>query len=370
MYDVSIIGGGLAGLSLAIILSKKGYKVLLLEKENYPFQKVCGEFLSNESKKFLQSLEVDFNKLNLPEIRRLKVSSPEGKYFEHDLDLGGFGISRYFLDNHLKEIAIKNGVDLKENCKVENIEFKNVNHLLSTSKGIFESKICCGAFGKKSNIDVKLKRSFLSFKRLNNYVGVKYHVKLNNPDNLISLHNFEGGYCGLSNIEDNKSCLCYLTTAKKLKKSGSIENLEKEVLSKNKFLQNIFENCEKLTPPITISQISFSKKNIVENHILFIGDAAGMITPLCGNGMSMALRSSVLVSSLIEMYLENNISRSEMEISYLKSWKNEFSKRLATGRIVQQFFGKSWQTNSFIKIMKMFPFAAKLIIKRTHGKEF
>ena len=370
MYDVSIIGGGLAGLSLSIILSKKGYKTLLLEKETYPFQKVCGEYISNESKPFLKSLGIDFEKLNLPDINRVRISSPNGNYFEQSLDLGGFGISRYFLDNYLKEIAIKSGVDLRENCKVENIEFKENIHLISTSKGEFESKICCGAFGKRSNIDVKLKRNFLSGTRLNNFVGVKYHIKTNNPENLISLHNFDGGYCGISNIEESKSCLCYLTTAENLKKGGSIEAMEKDILSKNKFLEVIFQNSEKLTPPITISQISFSKKTIIENHILFIGDAAGMITPLCGNGMSMALHSSKILAPLLELYLSDKISRDELELKYEHCWEKQFEVRLTTGRTVQKFFGQTWQTNFFVKAMKLIPGGARMIIRKTHGKEF
>jgi len=48
-YDAAIIGGGLAGLALSIQLSKKGYRVILFEKEQYPFHKVCGEYISMES---------------------------------------------------------------------------------------------------------------------------------------------------------------------------------------------------------------------------------------------------------------------------------------------------------------------------------
>ncbi len=55
-YDVAIVGGGLAGLSLSILLSKKGYQVILFEKEKYPFHKVCGEYISMESWNFIESL--------------------------------------------------------------------------------------------------------------------------------------------------------------------------------------------------------------------------------------------------------------------------------------------------------------------------
>ena len=146
--------------------------------------------------------------------------------------------------------------------------------------------------------------------------------------------------------------------------------MEKNILSKNKFLKEIFDNSEKLTPPITISQISFAKKTIIEDHILFIGDAAGMITPLCGNGMSMALHSAKLVEPMIQLFLSDKISRAELESNYKKIWEKEFGRRIATGRTVQKFFGKVWQTNLFVKTMKLFPAVTNFVIKQTHGKEF
>jgi len=45
-YDIAIIGGGLAGLSLAILAANANYSVALFEKEAYPFHKVCGEYIS------------------------------------------------------------------------------------------------------------------------------------------------------------------------------------------------------------------------------------------------------------------------------------------------------------------------------------
>src|SRR5271154_664542 len=108
-YDVVIIGGGLGGLSLSIQLAKAGFLVGVFEKEQYPFHKVCGEYISFESWNFLQELGIPLSDWNLPTIRRLMVSSPNGKYLEHDLPLGGFGISRYKLDAALADIVKKCG---------------------------------------------------------------------------------------------------------------------------------------------------------------------------------------------------------------------------------------------------------------------
>ena len=59
-FDVGIIGGGLAGLSLSILLVKAGHKVVLFEKEKYPFHRVCGEYISLESCNFIESLALTF----------------------------------------------------------------------------------------------------------------------------------------------------------------------------------------------------------------------------------------------------------------------------------------------------------------------
>jgi flavin-dependent dehydrogenase len=147
--------------------------------------------------------------------------------------------------------------------------------------------------------------------------------------------------------------------------------MEKNILCKNPFLDNIFKNSKKLyTHPLAISQISFQQKTQVEDHILMIGDAAGLITPLCGNGMSMAMHAGKIAAGFIDEFLNGNISRSQMESNYTRLWKKTFEKRLRTGRMIQRFFGKIWVTNLFIRMMKLFPPVTRWLIKQTHGESF
>ncbi|MDQ6757933.1 MAG: FAD-binding protein, partial [Bacteroidota bacterium] len=79
LYDAAIVGGGLAGLTLSIQLAKAGYNVILFEKEKYPFHKVCGEYISLESWDFIKRLGLNLDEMNLPIIKKLIVSSPNGK---------------------------------------------------------------------------------------------------------------------------------------------------------------------------------------------------------------------------------------------------------------------------------------------------
>jgi flavin-dependent dehydrogenase len=373
-WDVGIIGGGLAGLSLSILLAKNGYRVILFEKEKYPFHRVCGEYISLESWNFLLNLGLNLDSFDLPIIKKLMISSPSGNLIKANLDPGGFGISRYFIDHELKKIAEINGVFVMEGTKVNEVIFKDELFTVLFNGGEIECKVASGCFGKRSNLDIKWSREFIKRKqgKLNNYIGVKYHIKASFPGDTIALHNFKNGYCGISAIEGDTYCLCYLTTAKNLvENNNSITKMEENVLFRNPFLKEIFSNSEFLfAEPVTISQISFDKKTQVENHMLMTGDSAGMITPLCGNGMSMALHSSKTAFEAINLFLGGNISRTEMEEKYRQQWKSRFIGRLRAGRMIQHLFGKEDLTNFFINAIRHFPPAINRLIEATHGKEF
>jgi menaquinone-9 beta-reductase len=374
IYDTAIIGGGLAGLTLAISLAKQGISVILFEKETYPFHKVCGEYISLESWHYLETeMGVPLREMNLPIIKKLWVTSPNGNSLHTDLDLGGFGISRYTLDNTLRNIAQNIGVTILQNCKAEDVQFAENIFTIKTTQGIYQSKVCCGSWGKRSNFDVKWKRPFTgkTSDRLNNFVGIKYHVKTDFPNDTIALHNFKDGYCGISKIEEDKYCVCYLTKASNIKNAGSIEKAEEQILAENPHLKKLFSNMQKLyDAPISISQISFSKKNAIENHVLMLGDAAGMITPLCGNGMSMAMHSAKLAGVNISAFLQNKITRQQLDQNYTKHWKLNFKTRVKIGKYIQYLFGRKATTNLFVQLMKRSKFLTSKIIALTHGKEF
>jgi menaquinone-9 beta-reductase len=245
---------------------------------------------------------------------------------------------------------------------------------LQTNAGTFYARMAVGSFGKRSNLDLRWKRPFTQLKAgpLNNYVGVKYHIEYEFPKDCIALHNFKDGYCGISAVEENRYCLCYLTKAENLRRSeNSIQVMEASVLSRNPWLRDIFGQAKFLRQePVTISQISFDRKELIHDHTIFCGDAAGMITPLCGNGMSMALHGSKMLASLLTAYFSGSLDRYQLENEYSRQWEAAFSGRLRTGRMIQSLFGKPGVTNAFIRILKPFPWLVSTLIRRTHGKPF
>src|SRR5690606_10660310 len=119
--------------------------------------------------------------------------------------------------------------------------------------------------------------------------------------------------------------------------------------------------------PLVIAQVSFMPREQVVRHTLLLGDAAGLIAPLCGNGMSMALTGSLLAVGRMTSFLEGRSDRSSMEYGYARAWQDTFSRRLTAGRLIQGLFRHPWATNLAVRGLKYAPGAVSRIIRQTHG---
>lgn len=365
---IVIIGGGLAGLTAAIHLSLKGFRVRLFEKEDYPHHKVCGEYLSNEILPYLNSLGVVLDSLKPVEIDKLVYSTSSGKAINAKLPLGGIGISRYALDNFLYKVAKSQGVEVIQE-EVLSVSIENDNHKITTSSNTYAAKLVLGAYGKRSILDKRLQREFIEKKT--GWLAVKAHYKLKDyPEDTVSLHNFPGGYCGLSKTETGAVNVCYLTTYKSFKKHKDPNTFKDKVLSENNYLGEFFKQAESdFEKDITIAQISFDKKSRIEDHIIMLGDAAALIHPLCGNGMAMAIHSAKIASEKIEEhFISNDFNRKLLEKEYTEEWNRHFRSRLITGRILQKILLNPSLAEASQHTVQLFPFLLPQIIKRTHGR--
>jgi flavin-dependent dehydrogenase len=202
------------------------------------------------------------------------------------------------------------------------------------------------------------------------FLGVKAHYIGNFPDDAVGLHNFKGGYCGVSKVENDLINICYIANYKSFKRYKNIDDFQTKVLSQNTYLKEVFDTYElAFEKPLTISQVSFSAKQPVENHILMCGDSAGMIHPLAGNGMSMAIRAAQMASLQILKFKSGEItSRADLETQYTEIWNKEFSSRLKSGHIIARLFSLGLFSEFIMLFLKAFPFLLPSIIKKTHGK--
>ncbi len=282
--------------------------------------------------------------------------------------MGGFGISRYAFDDFLYRRGRQLGVQYLLNTTVSNVTFRNESFKIDLISGEqIGARVVIGAFGKRSLLDKNLDRQF--FRQKTDYVGVKHHFEAGFPDDLVALHNFEGGYCGLSKVENGHVNLCYLTTTAVFKQYEDIREIEESHLSQNPHLRDFLKNARSVYDPIVISQVNFSSKSRVENHLLMCGDAAGLIHPLCGNGMAMAIHSAKICSEVVDAFLSGKISRQEMERHYSERWGRTFNSRLRFGHAVQRLFGKPALSNLGVGVAKTLPSALRQIVKLSHGSK-
>lgn len=285
--------------------------------------------------------------------------------------MGGFGISRYSLDDYLSKIAIEKGVVIFENCKVNSVNTIFVNNYeINSTSGSFSSKVVCGSYGKY--MPAFMQKSINVVKENSNYIGVKYHIKADLPSNKIELHNFTDGYCGISKVDNDWHCLCYLTTSKNLHENGKdIKQMEENILYKNPFLEKYFTQSEFINSnPLVISNVQFSKKYTDLNGIFLLGDAAGSITPLCGNGMSMGMRASKLLATELIKLFANKQLKKEVIVNYKASWNQAFNRRIMAGYYLQNLFGKRNTTDYALRILSGLPLITSKLVSLTHGERF
>mgnify|MGYP002628721830 CR=1 FL=1 len=360
--EVCIIGGGLSGLSLSILLAQKGLDVTVLEKKNFPRHKVCGEYISLESWSFLERLGIPLSEMKLPIIKQLELTARGRFSLKTELPLGGFGLSRYTLEDLLYKKALEKGVNVL--CETTAIDVIDRQVLTNKSFAI-ESNLIIAAYGKTTNFKIKAKPSTGQ-----SYFAMKWHVRNQHPDELISLHFFDKGYIGSSNVEDGKTTLCLMAATELLKKHENFLDtfVEKELMTNSK-IAPLFEKSECLfEKPLSIANITFSHRYPTSESLGFVGDAAGMIAPLSGNGMSMAFYGAFLMAESILKHRGEPNERIQEIYSY--AWKKQFKTRLLIGNWLQQSSLNPIAVPSIIGIGKAFPKLFKNLIKLTHGKPF
>lgn len=367
-HDVIIIGGGLAGLTASICLAQEGFAVLVLEKNRYPKHKVCGEYVSNEVRPFLEHLGLDLNALGAVNIDTFSISNAKGRELRSKLPLGGFGISRYALDHALYKLALRKGVEFKFET-VLSTSFDDGHFEVRSKQHRYQSKLTIGAFGKRSPLDKKLNRPFIHKK--SPWVGIKAHYTLNGfPTNEVALHCFPGGYGGLSMVEEQVINFCYLAHYNDFQQHKNIGAFHENIVSQNPFLKSFLREAQPVfEQPLSIAQISFSKKDQVENHMLTCGDSAGLIHPLCGNGMAMAIHGAQLATKHIVKFFEKTAyNQNQMERDYTQSWNEHFGRRVLFGRKIQSAITNPLLINGLFSIIPNSETFLSKIIRQTHGK--
>jgi menaquinone-9 beta-reductase len=338
--DVCIIGGGLAGLTAALGSIRMGLSVLVIEKKKYPFHKVCGEYISLEAEGLLEWMDLPLDWKSLPRLDTFRYTGQSGKNFTAALPLGGMGISRFWLDDLIRiKIEAEGGIVLDG---TRALDFSQNTHGFTVFTDSQNAPVvsCSWLLGTMGRNKSRFAHAANESPPTRRYIGVKRHVRANLPHNRIELLAFPGGYCGISAVEgNNRFCLCYL--ASESVETRNLEEFETTILKKNPVLRQYLTDFEPLTNRVATSGVFFQSRPLSQNGMLFIGDSAGMIPPLAGNGMSMAMHGAVLALEAIYLAKIKNWDLDKTVQFYQRSWKQSFSTRLSIGG----YFNGLWKTN-------------------------
>lgn len=376
MVDVVIMGAGIAGSTAAIQLAEKGHHVLLIDRQVFPRHKTCGEFMSPETKEMLSYLGVNPLEHGIrPTImKRARIVLPSGKEMEVRLPGEAWGISRYDLDLMLHKKALELGVNIKTKALVTNVQQKEDHtYLIETKQGqlrdTYYAKAVIGAYGLRKPRGVTTDQD-VERRDLEVFVGVKSHYTGIQAADEVELYFCDGGYVGISPVKEDVVNVAALLSLEMVQRSGkSIEEILSGAASANSRLSDrLLEGTQVAGTQVSISPVRLSKVPEPWSFFPHIGDAMLMIPPLCGDGMSIALRSAMICSVATDQYLLDKLSYLEWESSYTLEANREFSDLLRRARMIQKIaFSKA---NKIFPIMgRVFPRLPSYLVKSTRLSE-
>lgn len=368
LTDVIVVGGGPAGSTAATYLAEKGYDVHLIEKQRMPREKLCGEFLSTEVAETCRRMGV-FDRLvaaGAREIRYLRMTSTGARPFEIRLPESALAISRQTLDHLLLDRAVEAGVRLSEGTAVKSIEGNlQRNFYIRTRDSAFSARVVLGAFGRQNRLNQNA--SSRQGDR-SPYVAFKAHFSGVDLADAVELHAFPGGYCGLLSEDRGLINACWIGHRQVLKDAGSRpDSMLRDMIRHNPALASRFGSLHRVSSYAAASQLVFSRESLFSGDVCLLGDAAGMIAPLCGDGMAMAIASAESAAGLVDAVLSGQIDHREYRRAYRRFWIRRFRRRMLLGRVMHAGFVRPSLTACGLRAATWMPWAARAVVRATRG---
>lgn len=370
--EVAIIGGGLAGSVFAARLAAAGVSVTLIERDRFPRDKLCGEFLSPESAHVLDQVGAlePVLALDPPRMAQAVFSSARGRSATFDLPGTGLGVSRLRLDRLLFERARSLGACILHG-EVRRIEPKpggndgwqvEVHSESGLRKLGFDRVV--GAFGRHSRLDGALGRASSG---RDQWVGIKrHHCPVKSMEGLpgrVEIHLFSGGYCGVNFVEEDRVNVCALVRSSWLRRRKAAGRSWFNIMAEeNPALAHRLRSMQPLpsSRTLTVSGIDFRRLEPVRQGLPLLGDASAMIAPLAGDGQAMALTSAWMLAEAV---------LSEGWDQALHRWRSEyvrrFRARLTLGRLLQAALLHPVGAEALVRSVRAWPGLGAMLARQT-----
>jgi flavin-dependent dehydrogenase len=349
--DVAIIGAGPAGATLAALLARRGVAVALYDRDAFPRDKLCGEFLSYDALPVLDPLGVvdAIDAAGAPRITRGRIVARHATY-DFALPHAARGVSRLFFDDLLVRTAAASGA---------RIHTETVSELP-------RAKVVVGAWGRWGRFDQQLRRSFVHVKDRN--FGFKRHYRGTHARDTIELHSFARGYLGVNAVEAGLTNICGLVHASRLAgHKGGWPAFVDGIRAEERTLQALFAAHTPAQEHFLASEpVIFRARSAVEGGVFLVGDASGVIDPLTGNGMAMAVQSALLAAPLLLRLVETPAQRAAIETEYRTRHHRFFAARIAWSRRAATLLSRPALLDAALFALRGSGIA-ELFLRRTRG---
>ncbi len=350
--DVLIAGGGPAGSGLAFHLATKGFKVIVVEAEKFPRDKVCGDGVSpialaelhamgiTGTEKFARANEINKVGLFLKQDKVfINLSKPEHLPFHARI------IPRIELDNWIFEAAKKAGARYMQSTRVTTYSITNNAAIVELKQGqkklLVKAKILAGADGSSSTIARQINGSKPNdeFQLL----GLRaYYDNVNGPTDRVDIYftgeSFPGIFWMFPKGPNGANIGMAMVSKTLPHKPSHVKQMLVDHINNNADIAERIGNG-KIDGKIEGWPITFfnAQNSITANRLILVGDAAGLINPLSGDGIQYALLSARWASETLEACLQKNDFSAEAIYGYRKKVDKELGYDFALSNLLVQF---------------------------------
>ena len=338
-YDVAIIGAGPAGAAAAISLAGKGYRVALIDKEKFPRDKLCGDFINPINWPILRDLGVENEVLSSEhdKVTAFRITACSGEHAQARLPAQnrgpefGLGLSRTRFDLTLLRQAEREGAVVLQGCRIKTLERDPQGWQLlldqASGHGEIRAHVLVGADGRNSWVAHRLGLTSAAETR-GRSVGFQIHLDAPNAvRGNIDIHIFPGGYAGLVGIGGNSFNLCLAVNKDRLPREQQAEFLSESLLPQNPYLRELLLGSRRVGDIRATYPVYFKPRRCVADGVLFIGDAARVNEPVSGEGIYFAMKSALLAAATIdEAFGASDFSATRLR-SYERGCHREFKLR-------------------------------------------
>jgi 2-polyprenyl-6-methoxyphenol hydroxylase-like FAD-dependent oxidoreductase len=339
---ITIIGGGLAGLTLGIGLRQRSIPVTVWEAGQYPRHRVCGEFISGRGQETLARLGLHARLLEAGAIpaRTAAFFSPSASSPVQELPEPALSISRHALDALLAAQFRQLGGDLREGKRWRGEE---------CSEGMVR------ATGRRLQPVVDGWRWF----------GLKVHARNVQLAADLEMHLSASGYVGICRLQDGEVNICglfrrFATTAEislpwQETLRGAPGSFHHKRLANALFDESSF--C-------SVAGLSLQPQRASMSRECCIGDTITMIPPVTGNGMSMAFESAELAVGPLAAYSAGEMAWNEAQQRIARHCDQRFTRRLAWAGFVQKLMFMPRLQNTLVPLAPRWPWLWRRLVAR------